>query len=100
MSLSMQLNRCPVCGEIAITRKERLTSMKKSFSCLHCRSNLRLHSLSTGTAFGLTGLAVLLSYSYYGLNSSTLLFAIACLSVFCTVLLLIPLQAITNDSES
>ena len=74
--------------------------MKRSFSCGHCRTSLRLKYTATGIAFVVAGLLILLACAFFGTDSTTILFAVTCLSAFFTVLLFIPLEEITDGSKN
>lgn len=47
-----------------------------------------------------TGLAVLLTYSYFGLNVLTVFSSIACVVAFCTIAMFIPLESTSDNNET
>lgn len=91
-------NRCPACREVAITYREKAFRTRGGFFCRHCNAGLRINTTVTGVMFLLTGLAILLPYSYFGFTSRILINAVLCLLIFIGVLCLTPLE-IDSDSD-
>jgi len=71
--------------------------MNPALECEHCHAKLKINSLFTGIAFLVTGLSILLPWTYLGITTQTIIYSIMCLGVFVLVLSFAPLEMIDKD---
>ncbi len=100
MSAKLQPNRCPVCGELAITGRERLLKVPRFFSCRRCDASLRLHYLPTAIAILIAGLGILWPYIYFGLTVEWLFCSAVSIALFFIILWLAPLAELTHEDKT
>ena len=98
MSKFMYINRCPSCGNMAMSIWLKFTA--KSLGCIHCNKKLRLRLTPTVALALVVYIAIISAGVIYGVNSKSILFTVGCLLVFLLACFLMPLEVVNNDQSS
>jgi len=92
------MNRCPACGNTAMSLREKFAG--KSLSCSYCHTKLRLRFAPTAALGLVIYISIMFAGVHFGVNIGSILLAICCLLAFLLVALFMPLEVIKDDHAS
>lgn len=93
----MRANRCPNCGKTAMSLWSKFAA--SSLSCVHCHQSLRLWLLPTAAAGLVVYISILSAGLYFGVNRTSIFFALCCLLIFLLICLFMPLEINNKKSK-
>ena len=74
-------------------------AMKLYFQCVHCRTNVKVHSLATALAILIVGLGILLPYVYFGFARELAFFGVVSLLLYFFIMWFAPIQVDSDENN-